>query len=292
VPQIEKPIGGEVVSELEHLRVIAPELLTHAPGQTIAFLLQVVGHPRPLAQLHNHWLVIRQTPKGVPIGAQAVAQHVSVAPVVLGAGHGEAIAEPIDLLGIDPVDAKTAFQQGLYYGAMRRFDCHPDYLGRGAGAGNQPIAQLLDPRAAMRNGSFPQALSMGIDQANLMALARPVDAHKPFHLFRHAEALSRITHIRAAATSVNPCTGARSATSHGTSVAADLPGCRSAPGAQNTGILGQLPAGRPGPTSLQCRPVNGRQKGTGIPTLARAWRRRSWHSITAVRCRARPCAVG
>src|ERR1700730_17115587 len=82
-PQIEKPIGGEVVSELEHLRVIAPELLTHAAGQTSAFLLQIVGHPRPLAQLHNHWLVVRQTPKGVPIGAQAVGQHVSVAPVVL-----------------------------------------------------------------------------------------------------------------------------------------------------------------------------------------------------------------
>jgi hypothetical protein len=83
VPQIEKPIGGEVVSEFEHLRVIAPELLTHAAGQTSAFLLQVVGHPRPLAQFHNHWLVIRQTAKGVPIGAQAVGQHVSVAPVIL-----------------------------------------------------------------------------------------------------------------------------------------------------------------------------------------------------------------
>ena len=32
--------------------------------------------------------------------------------------------------------------------------------------------------------------------------------------------------------------------------------------------------------------------GSGIATLARAWRRRSWQSIMAVRCRARPCAVG
>jgi len=45
------------------------------------------------------------------------------------------------------------------------FDCHPNYLGRGAGAGNQPIAQLLDPRAAMRNGSLAQSLSAGVDQA-------------------------------------------------------------------------------------------------------------------------------
>src|SRR5260370_9999539 len=72
---------------------------------------------------------------------------------------------------------------------------------------------------------------------------------------------SRITDLRAAATSVNPCTGARGATSHGTSVAADLPGCRSAPGAQNTGIRGRLPAGQPGPASLQCRPANNRFEG-------------------------------
>ena len=120
----------------------------------------------------------------MPIGAQAVAQHVSVAPIILGAGHGEAVAEPIELLGIDPIDAETAFQQGFDDRALRHFDGHPNDLGRGAGAGNQPIAQLLDPQAAMRNGSLAQALSAGIDQANLMALARPVDAHKPFNLFR------------------------------------------------------------------------------------------------------------
>jgi hypothetical protein len=93
-------------------------------------------------------------------------------------------------------------------------------------------------------------------------LARPgTSVGKPFNLLRHVQDLSRVTHIRATATSVNPCTGARSATSHGTSVAADLPGCRSASGAQNTGILGQLPADRPGPTSLQCRPADSRFEG-------------------------------
>ena len=69
----------------------------------------------------------------MPIGAQAVAQHVSVAPVILGAGHGEAVAEPIELLGIDPKDAKTAFQQGFDDGALRHFDGHPNDLGRGFG---------------------------------------------------------------------------------------------------------------------------------------------------------------
>jgi hypothetical protein len=31
---------------------------------------------------------------------------------------------------------------------------------------------------------------------------------------------------------------------------------------------------------------------SGMPILARPWRRRSWQSITAVRSRARPCAAG
>ena len=133
---------------------------------------------------------------------------MSVAPVILDVGHGETVAEPIELLGIDPIDTKTAFQQGFDNRAVGYFDGHPNDLGRGAGAGNQPIAQLLDPRAAMRNGSFPQALSMGIDQANLMALARPsmpTNHSTPSAMLWPS---SGITHIRAAATSVNPCTGA------------------------------------------------------------------------------------
>src|SRR6266403_5334671 len=78
---------------------------------------------------------------------------------------------------------------------------------------------------------------------------------------------SRITHIRAAATSVNPCTGARGATSHGTSVAADLPGCRSASGAQNTGFAGY--SRRAGPVRLVYnadQPLTA-LKGTGILTF-------------------------
>jgi hypothetical protein len=41
----------------------------------------------------------------------------------------------------------------------------------------------------MRNGSFSQALVTGIDQTNLMALASPVDAHKPLNFLRHILAL-------------------------------------------------------------------------------------------------------
>jgi hypothetical protein len=65
------------------------------------------------------------------------------------------------------------------------------------------------------------------------------------------------------ATTVNPCTGAQSATSHGTSVAANRPGCRCSPGGRAIGLGGLFPTGRPSPASLQADPVHDRFKGTG-----------------------------
>jgi len=41
--------------------------------------------------------------------------------VILGAGHGETVAETIELLGIDAIDPKTPFQQGLDDRSLRRF---------------------------------------------------------------------------------------------------------------------------------------------------------------------------
>jgi hypothetical protein len=97
---IEKPIRGEVASKLEHLRVKRQSCSRMRLARRVRSCCRSSAI-RDHSQLHNHWFVVRQAPKGVPIGAQAVGQHVSVAPVILGAGHGEAVAEPIELLGID-----------------------------------------------------------------------------------------------------------------------------------------------------------------------------------------------
>ena len=43
---------------------------------------------------------------------------------------------------------------------------------------------------------------------------------------------------------------------------------------------------------LRFAPWRCRLCATDTPISARAWRRRSWQSITVVRCHARPCAVG
>src|SRR5208283_1920077 len=97
-PQREEVLGRQVVGHLQHLRVIAPQLLADPVGQAGALLSEVVGDARPFAQFDDRGIVDRQQSKGPPIGAQAVAQHLRVAAVVLGAGRREAIAKPVELL--------------------------------------------------------------------------------------------------------------------------------------------------------------------------------------------------
>jgi hypothetical protein len=72
------------VGKLEHLRVIAPQLLAHAVGQTIALVLQVVGDPRPLAQLGKGGLV----PTGRPGPASLKAGRFTTALRVQGGVRG------------------------------------------------------------------------------------------------------------------------------------------------------------------------------------------------------------
>jgi hypothetical protein len=48
-PKIEKPVGCNVVGELEQLRVISPDLVMQAIAKPHPFLLQLFGQARPFA---------------------------------------------------------------------------------------------------------------------------------------------------------------------------------------------------------------------------------------------------
>src|SRR5204862_125963 len=58
----------------------------------------------------------------------------------------EVIAVAIEVTHGPVVEA--LLERGCCDRAVSHFDCYRNYLGRSTGAGNQPIAQLLDPQAA------------------------------------------------------------------------------------------------------------------------------------------------
>ncbi len=123
------------------------------------------------------------------IGAQAVGLDPRVALIVFGAGDSEAVAEPVELFGVDRVYLETTFEQGFHDRAVRHFDRHRDRPWFGSGHRRQPGAELRQPGAVMVKRSLTNNLAAGIDQAGLMRLARPVDAGKPLNPFRHDHTL-------------------------------------------------------------------------------------------------------
>jgi hypothetical protein len=121
------------------------------------------------------------------VGAQGIGEDVRIAAVVLRAGDGEAVAEAVELLGVDRMDRKAALEQGLDHRPMRHLDGHRDRRGLAAGPGEQPLAQLGEAGAAVRKGRLAEDPAGGINEADLVRLAGPIDADEPSRnsLVRH-----------------------------------------------------------------------------------------------------------
>jgi len=194
-PQIEEPIGGRIVAEFERLRIVAPELLADAIGQPIALLLQILGHARPLAQFDHDRVFDSEPAEAMPVGAQRVGEHVGVAAVVLGAGDGVAIAEAVELLGIDRIDLEAALEQDLDDGTVRRLDRNGDRRRLRAARRLQPTAHLRQPDAAVCEGALVNNLAAGVNKADLVRLGRPIDAGVKSNVVAHI-AVSRMASDR------------------------------------------------------------------------------------------------
>ncbi|HEV2273255.1 MAG TPA: hypothetical protein VGR96_03775, partial [Acidobacteriaceae bacterium] len=100
-------IGG--LSELEQLREEAMPLLAEAVGVAAELLVEFVFEAGELAQADHGGLIEADLAEAVRIGAQGVGQHEGVAAVVLGSGRRVAIAEAVQLFGVDREDAEAVF---------------------------------------------------------------------------------------------------------------------------------------------------------------------------------------
>jgi len=123
------------------------------------------------------------------VGAPGIGQDMRIAPVILGAGHGEAVAEPVELFRIDRVGLEPAFEQRFDDRAVRHFDRDGDRGRLRCRHRQQPSAKIGKAGPAMGKGALADHLAVGIDQTNLVRLACPVDAGEPSGIVGHRSLL-------------------------------------------------------------------------------------------------------
>lgn len=104
----------------------------------------------------------------VAVGSERIGQNEGISAVVLGAGGGMSVPEPIDLLGIDGKNGDTALEKGLDHGTVRFFDGRGDVLGMVVGKLHKPFDSGGQAFEAKREASFGPELSTGMKSAKLM----------------------------------------------------------------------------------------------------------------------------
>ena len=119
------------------------------------------------------------------IGSKRRGQRLCVPAIVLGARRREAVAKAVELPRIDGVDLEPPIEKRLDDGAVRNLDRNIDVFGLAAACGDEPIAHLRQPLAAVFEGPFAEALAAGIGKPDVMFLGGPIDACKPTLDFMH-----------------------------------------------------------------------------------------------------------
>ena len=177
LPQGDRPGRRHVaVGRVEKLRVVVHEMLSDAVRDPVAVFDEFLSGAGFAAHLDDVVVGFRDRSEAFRIGAQRRGQRLGVAPVVLGAGGREAVAEAVELHGIDGVDQKARFHQGFDHGSVRRLDGDPDQVRRALVAVEEPVAHGGEPHAAMGERPLLDDLAPVIHQADVMFSASPVHA--------------------------------------------------------------------------------------------------------------------
>ena len=190
LPQIEQPLGPEVVFQFEHGRKVTPELLAHAVRQTIALSAEILGHTRPFAQFDDDRVSFCQKPVTARIGAQGRGHHFGIAAVVFSAGKSEAVAEAIDLLRVDRMHPEASLDQRFHHRPMRDLDSDLN-LRRLARATlcHQPGRHRGESFATVLEYPLSDFLAAAVGEEYVVAFRSPVDARIPLFLICHAFSL-------------------------------------------------------------------------------------------------------
>src|SRR6185369_15675311 len=116
---------------------------------------------------------------------QRVTEDMGVTAVILGARDREAVAETIELLGIDGKDRKPVLEQHLHHRTVRHLDRDGDLPRCRRRLLQQPISQFRQSGSAMAELPLTNLSCFGVKQDSAMALRCPIDPDKPMYIFDH-----------------------------------------------------------------------------------------------------------
>jgi len=107
-----------------HLGIISAKLFAEAAGLALRIHPQFQVSAVEFAETNDLREIDRDGTEGGAVGTQGRGDAPGVTVVILGAAGGVAIAEAIELFGVEGEDSKAAFHQGFDHGAARCLDPH------------------------------------------------------------------------------------------------------------------------------------------------------------------------
>ena len=137
--------------------------------QAHALLLQLFSQARPLPQRNHGRVAGLDGPEQVRVRAQSAGRDPSVAPVVLRSSQADAVAQALELLGIDRMHGKAAVQESIHHRPVRHLNRHrdPAWLARDR---HQPVAQGRQTGSVVPERPLAHNLTGGIEKADLVPL--------------------------------------------------------------------------------------------------------------------------
>src|SRR5262249_50368652 len=96
-PEIQEPIGTQVVGKVKHLGIVAPELIPQPVGEPDALCLELFIDARPFPELDDQRVDYDQLAEQMHIRSQAIRDHIRIEPAILAPTDPQPATQPTTL---------------------------------------------------------------------------------------------------------------------------------------------------------------------------------------------------
>lgn len=196
-------------TQLEQLREESMQLSPELIGETARVFAESGIDTSELSESNHQRVVELEVSEVMPVGTKRIGTDKGVEAVVFGASHGVAVAEAVELLGVEGEDIEPMLEKGFDNGSMGQLES--DGASRWLPELEETLHEFGDSDGRMLESELGEFFSFGIDKTGLMEIAAIVDAGEDNVTSGHGNCTSVIpVH---ASVPHRPCTGARSADS-------------------------------------------------------------------------------